>query len=332
MARHKIWALAALVCVIAGLVSPQAATATASSHQPLASTYAVPGNETFPEGVAFDQRTGFFYVSSLTNGTIFRGHLHRRQLEVFLPADQANRAHAIGLQLDGRGRLYVAGGESGKMFVYDTRTKALIRSFSTGRTDGIINDLAFDRSGDAYFTDSLQPILWRVRATDVRRSTTPGTAEAFMNFTGTVIEYEPGYSFNLNGIVADRDGRSLYTVQSNKAKLFRITLDSRQVEPVAINGTRPLTGDGMARLGKLLLVVVPERNALVTLRLDRSGLAATGVKEHTDPTLRFPTTAALTRDRALVVNSQIDKLFAQPPVPPELPFTVSGVPLTKLIG
>jgi Cu-Zn family superoxide dismutase len=44
-----------------------------------------------------------------------------------------------------------------------------------------------------------------------------------------------------------------------------------------------------------------------------------------DPTLRFPTTIDFARGRLLVVNSQFDK--RGPGLTPELPFTVSSIPL-----
>jgi len=43
--------------------------------------------------------------------------------------------------------------------------------------------------------------------------------------------------------------------------------------------------------------------------------------ETSDPSLRFPTTAAVSGKQLLVVNSQFDKRGGTP----ELPFTVSGI-------
>ena len=37
--------------------------------------YMLPGEEVFPEGVAYQSDTGDFYVSSTTDGTIFRGNV-----------------------------------------------------------------------------------------------------------------------------------------------------------------------------------------------------------------------------------------------------------------
>ncbi len=328
MVKQRILAIFVLFGLVGGPATPASASSVglAGRHGSTV-VYEVPGKEVFPEGVAFDERTGFFYVSGALDGTIYRGRLDRRSLEVFLPGGSDGRTDANGLKVDARGRLYVAGGASGMMFVYDTRSGALIRKFGTGRTDGFINDVAFDRRGDAYFTDSLAPVLWRVPAASVWPAATDGDAEAFLDLDGTAVRYEPG--FNLNGIVGSADGNALYTVQYNTGKLFRISLPQRTVAPVRVTGADLLSGDGMLRRGNLLLINVPDRAALDTVRLD-GPLDATGMNTYTDRTFRYPTTAAFARDRVLVVNSQFDKLIAG--LPPEIPFTVSGVRIGRALG
>src|SRR5215207_7987534 len=61
-------------------------------------SYILPGDAVFPEGVAFEQDTGFFYVSSTTDGTIFRGTLDSPEAEVFLAAGTDGRTTATGLE------------------------------------------------------------------------------------------------------------------------------------------------------------------------------------------------------------------------------------------
>ena len=52
-----------------------ASLAKSSTHGggPLPTRYVLPGSRVFPEGIAYDERTGLVFVSSTTDGTIFRG-------------------------------------------------------------------------------------------------------------------------------------------------------------------------------------------------------------------------------------------------------------------
>ena len=51
----------------------------------------------------------------------------------------ATGGSAVGLKVH-KGKLYVAGGATGAIKVYDLKTKALVASFDTG-PDGFLNDL-----------------------------------------------------------------------------------------------------------------------------------------------------------------------------------------------
>ena len=81
---------------------------------------------------------------------------------VFSPAGADGRTIATGIAY-ARGRLAVAGRQTGKAFVYGARSGRLISRMRTGlppkRT--WLNDVAFGAHGDAYFTDSTKPVLWR---------------------------------------------------------------------------------------------------------------------------------------------------------------------------
>src|SRR5918992_581011 len=107
------------------------ALAGAAAGDPRPSSYTLPGDAVFPEGVAFQPSTGFFYVSATGDGTIFRGHVSEPAAAEFLAGGEDGRTTAIGLEVDDT-RLYVAGGTTGRVWVYDTETEALLAAFSTG--------------------------------------------------------------------------------------------------------------------------------------------------------------------------------------------------------
>jgi sugar lactone lactonase YvrE len=323
----------ALLCTGAMLLVALATAGPAAAHERTGpsrtTTYTIPGEAVFPEGIAVDRRTGLFYVGSTTDGTIFRGHLKRPALEVFLPGGADGRTTAIGMKVDSRGRLFVAGGGTGQVWVYDTRSRALVRRFDTGRRAGatFLNDVAIARNGDAYVTDSLFPELLRIPAGAVRPTATPGTPEAFVNFTGTPAAYQPG--FNLNGIAPSADGKHLVLIASNTGKLFRLSLRNRQVSEIAVTGGPLPMGDGILLTGNLLMVSRNAAELVVSVKLDHDLDEGRVIAAYTDPLFMFPTTIALAGGRVLAVNAQFDRRAAG--LPPELPFTVASVPLGSVL-
>src|SRR5207253_8780130 len=121
-----------------------------------------PGDAVFPEGIAFQQSTGTFYVSGNNDGTIFRGNISDPVTSIFLPAGTDGRTTATGMKVDDDGRLFIAGASTGKIFVYDTNTGALLGQFYNNVATTFLNDIAITNNGDAYVTDSLDPKLYRV--------------------------------------------------------------------------------------------------------------------------------------------------------------------------
>jgi Cu-Zn family superoxide dismutase len=313
--RRPLLALSAAVALTA---SPAAAGADAArgGDRQRPTSYVLPGEAVFPEGIAFHRRTRSFFVSSTIDGTIFRGTLREPTASVFLPPGEDGRTTAIGLKAH-RNRLYVAGGGTGKMWVYDIRSREMIASFDNDLPATFVNDVVVTRTGDAYFTDSLSPYLYRVARSD------DGALrfERFLDFTGSPLVYTTG--FNLNGIAASRDGRFLVVVQSNTGRLFRIEVATRRVREIDLGGVRLTAGDGLLLEGRTLYVVRNALEQIVEVRLGRNLRRGRVVSTTTDPSFAFPTTIARAGGRLLVVNSQFDR--RAPGLAPELPFTVSAI-------
>jgi Cu-Zn family superoxide dismutase len=281
--------------------------------------YRLPGDAVFPEGVAFQPSTGDFFVSSTGDGTIFRGNVERAAAEPFLAPGADERTTAVGLKVDdARGRLFVAGGATGRLFVYDVRDRSLVASFDTGRQPTFINDVAVAPNGDAFFTDSQSPVIYRVFA-----GANGGLVfEPWLDLTGTAIRYQEG--FNLNGIEVSDDGAHLVVVQSNTGRLFRITIASQEVAPIDLGGESLTNGDGILLEGQILYVVRNQQGLIVKLRLADDLLRGTVESSTGDPSLAYPTTIARAGQRLLVVNSQFNR--RGPGLQPALPFTVASIP------
>jgi sugar lactone lactonase YvrE len=279
------------------------------------------GPTVYPEGVAVEKGTDRFYVSSNEHGTIFRGTLGATKTSVFLAPGGDGRSAANGITIGG-GRLFVAGLGTGYVFVYDLRTKKLLRRFDTrDGTPPAINDVVVAPSGDVYATDSARSLLFRLPASATGGGT-PRTLKVkpWRKLRGTIVP--TGQQFDVNGIVSSADGRYLLVVHTSSSRLFRIDTRTKAIAEVRLD--QPATvGDGLVLRGKTLYVICVAGVLKYRLATDLS--SGKRLSTTTDPSFRFPTTGAALGDRLLVVNSQFNRRgTAQGP---ELPFAVSDLPL-----
>ena len=281
--------------------------------------YLLPGADVFPEGIAAAGDT--FYVSSTSDGTVFRGRVGEEDLTPFLVGGADGRTTAIGLALDAkRDRLFVAGGATGRIWVYDTRDGDLIARFGTGK-GAFINDVAVAPDGTAYLTDSLRPLLFRVTPRQLRAG---GAAETRLPAFRDV---GPGIYrdwFNFNGIEVGNRGRALVVAQSNTGRLYRI--DPRAgggTVRIKLGNARLTNADGLVLRGRTLYAVRNSNEAIAKVQLSAGLSGGRLVGATRDPSFAFPTTADVAGGRLLVVNSQFDRREAEPG--PTLPFTVSAI-------
>jgi sugar lactone lactonase YvrE len=279
-------------------------------------SYALPGQQVFPEGVSYNEATGKFYVGSTTDGTLYEGDLASGEVTVFSEGGADGRTTAIGMKVDGNGDLWVSGGGTGQMFVYNTADGSLVASYTTPTVEQtFINDVTITPDGAAYFTDSFRPILFKI--SDMMG----GEAESWLDFTGTVLEY--GEGFNLNGIAASPDGRYLLVVHSGNGNLYRIDTDTQEVSQVDTGGADLTAGDGILLVGDTLYVSRNQFGQIVPVTVSEDFSMGTAGEPITDPSLIYPTTLAVADDSLLVVNSQFNNRGGTP----VLPFTVSRLPL-----
>src|SRR5215470_16513369 len=108
--------LAVLVVVVVTAALAPAAAAHHPSGSPFPKLIALPAGWQ-PEGIAIAHKT--FFVGSIPTGAVFRGDVRTGTGEVLVQPQQGRAA--IGLKVSRDGRLFVAGGPTGKAFVYDAR-------------------------------------------------------------------------------------------------------------------------------------------------------------------------------------------------------------------
>jgi len=326
---RRIVAVGTALAVSAGvLVAP--GPARASGGAPLPDRYVLPGARLFPESIGYQRATGAYFVGSLVDGRILRGSLVDGATGPFLPAGGDGRASAAGIKVDARGRLFVAGGATGAVWVYDVATRRLLARFADGVARGatLVNDIAVLPDGDAYVTDSLTPALYRVRADAGGRL----RFERWLSLTGTAITYYRG-GLNLNGIAASADGRYLVVNQTNTGLLFRIDIATKTVRAIDLGGYvdsgQPLVqtlthGDGIVLDGHTLYVARNATEQITAVRLAPDLLSGRVMARYTSPAFRFPTSIVKVGGRLLVLNAQLDRLAADRA--PDLPFTIVAMP------
>jgi sugar lactone lactonase YvrE len=254
-----------------------------------------------PEGIAVAGDD--LFVGSIPTGAIYKAAADTGEGSVFVPARKGRSA--IGLSV-ARHTLFVAGGETGRAYVYDTRSgdeKATYR-LTTGAT--FVNDVIATKEA-AWFTDSVNPVLYRI---PLHRDGTPGDASDVekVALSGD-IRYRSG--FNVNGIEATPDGEHLIIVQSNTGQLFDVDADSGEASRIALDGQRVPNGDGLLLDDRCLLVVQNMLNRVAVVKLDEDHSSGEVVERLTDPGFDVPTTIAAAGDWLYAVNAR----FSTTPTP-----------------
>jgi hypothetical protein len=277
-----------------------AATAASAGGQAFPERIELPDNFR-PEGIAISGDR--FFVGSIPTGAVYRGRLSSGDGSVFVQP-QNGRA-AIGMKLD-RGRLFVAGGPTGMAFVYNAFTGSDIASYQLSTGGSFINDVVVTRHA-AWFTDSLKPVLYRVPL-GLLGSPGPPSAVQTIALGG---DYTQGTGFNVNGIDATRDGRTLVIVQSNTGKLFTVETDGDAEEIALADEENVLQGDGILLVGRMLYVVQNRMNRIAKIALARDLESGRVLTHITNPDFDVPTTIAEFGKWLYAVNAR----FEPPPRP-----------------
>src|SRR5918998_4821109 len=133
------------------LVNPERATAHADFFPTL---IPLPDNW-LPEGIAIGFLP-FAYFGSRADGSIYRANLitgEGRRLPVPGPGTPS-----VGLKIDSRGRLFVAGGNAGNGRVVSAGTGEILASYQFTTATSFVNDVIVTPHA-AYFTDSRRAFL-----------------------------------------------------------------------------------------------------------------------------------------------------------------------------
>jgi sugar lactone lactonase YvrE len=284
--------------ILTGLVAVPTSADAAPSSEHRSDVIVLPGAAS-AEGIAKGHGSTFF-AGELFTGDIYRGNLRRGTAKKFIDAPDGR--NALGMAFDRRhDLLFVAGGQTGQAYVYNTRSGRTVASYQLGSAGtSLINDVTVTRKG-AWFTNSFQRVLYFV---PLNKHGRPGTFQT-LQLSGPAAQLSG--DFNLNGIRAANHGRTLIVAHSANGALY--TVNPRSGASAAIAGISVPNVDGIELSGRKLWAVQNASNQISRIRLNKKLTAGVVVKVITSDLFQTPTTAARFGKILAVVNAKFDTGF-----------------------
>lgn len=300
--RARLAALALAAPLVLGTAGPIAPAAEASPAAP-GRTHTPSGPDVLPLPAGFQPegitvgRGATAYLGSRADGDVVALDLRTGALRTVA---QGPGTASVGLKIDQRGRLFVAGGPAGEVRVIDARSGALLARYplTAAGQPTFINDVVLTRDA-AWVTDSRNAVLHRIPFG--RHGALPSAAEP-LPLSGDWVQ-TPGVN-NANGLTTTPDGDALLVVNSSNGLLYRVDTATGAARAVDLGGYVLTNGDGLLREGRTLYVVQNRLNTLAVLRLNRSGTRGELRTTVTGPAFDVPTTVARSGDRLYLPNAR----------------------------
>jgi hypothetical protein len=261
-----------------------------------------------PEGIAAGRGTTVF-AGSMANGAIARIDVRTGAVD---PAFAAGATGRVDTGLDyqrGADRLWVAGGPTGEVRVYDASSGDLLQTYSF--QSGFLNDVVVTRRA-VYVTDSLIQQLAVIPLGNGDAIPSPSAAFT-LPITG---DFVYGQGFNANGIVAFSG--YLIVPNSSTGQLFAIDPSTGASAELLPAGSVTFA-DGLELRGSTLYVIRNQLGILDVYGIRGSELRLLRTIEGAGTDV--PTTGAIVAGRLWVVNAR----FNTPPTA-ETPYWISQLP------
>ncbi|HLF26169.1 MAG TPA: superoxide dismutase [Anaerolineae bacterium] len=296
-----------LALVMAAALVPSRDVIAEGPHQTSPDVIELP-NGFQPEGIVTGRGTSI-YAGSLVAGAIYKADLRTGEGALLVPQQEGRVA--VGLGFDRRTNyVYVSGGPTGQAFVYDGATGAEVGVFQlTTESETFVNDVIVTQRA-AYFTDSFQPVLYRLPLLPGGRLPEPSEVETIPLGGDFQFVSDPG-AFNTNGIEATSDGKFLVIVNSAVGALYRVNPRNGEAKLIDLGGASMPNGDGLLLKGHRLFVVQNFLNQIAVVRLNDRLTSGEVRKTISNPSFDIPTTIASFGASLYVVNSR----FSTPPTP-----------------
>lgn len=280
---------ATLAALVLGLLPATAAQAKSIE-------YDLPRSGVLLEGIGVAPDRDTFYVSGVNDGgDVYRGEVGEEELELW---HDATGTTGRGIDVDEEGRVYVAGGPTGTVRIFDS-SGALLATVANGTAGSFLNDLWVGPDGSVYVTDSSLPIIWRIT-----EGPSGWQIDQWLDVSPTITYTAPTTDFDLGGIVTTRDDDALLTSQGTTGQLWRIDLVTQEIVEVDLGGAAIPNADGIVLKGKKLWVVQNFTRQVSMFTLDSDAESARLRRIQQTPADQTLTTAKLTKGRLLAVDSQ----------------------------
>jgi hypothetical protein len=282
-----------LSLVAAAALAMLVAAAPAAAAPPFPTRITLPSGW-MPEGITAGAGNTI-YVGSLAGGGVWAGNVRTGFGDILVPA-WGGAATGVEFEADAN-RLWVAGGPTGTVRVYDATTGDPLQQY-TFSPAGFLNDLVV--TDDAvYVTDSFNAWLDVIPLGPDDALPAP-TDVTTLPLDG--ITFETG-EFNANGIVAARGW--LLVVDSFTGGLFRVDPATGDATELSTGGVSVENGDGLELRGSTLYVVRNQNQLVDAFRLGPGLTSATPLGELTPfDVLSVPTTAAFQAGSVWAVNAR----------------------------
>jgi len=266
----------------------------------------------YPEGVAYNDKTNSFYVSSVKDATIGRVDA-AGNYKVFYQDKDLKSSYGMKVNT-AKNQLWICTGDANYSDYADTQThKKMIRLITIDLSSGkklqdinlsklyngkhFANDLAFDDKGNAYITDSYSPVIYKVDA--------QGKASVFAEN-----ELFKGEDVGLNGIAYNPQG-FLLTVNNGTGAILKVDINNPvNVTKVKINQLFP-GADGLLWDAQSNLVLIQNESLDKANQITSTdGWATAKIIAATSITDRFqhPTTGVLQGTKILLLNAKLNEL------------------------
>ncbi|HEY4276813.1 MAG TPA: hypothetical protein VGM91_01265 [Conexibacter sp.] len=239
---------------------------------------------------AMTDHNGALYVGSQADGSVLRVDVRTGEQTVLVPGHSGR--HANGLRFAGK-RLIVAGGTTGKIYVYNALTGRDVATHDVH--GGFVNGVGI-LGKTAYATDTIKHVVYALPTSGVGAVRT-------ITLTG---DWTPD-AFDLDGIIPA--GRELLTGQYGTGKLF--TVDAATGVSHAVQGVSVPTNDGLFLKGRTLFVA-ENSGKVQEVALNADMTAGRVVKTLPKHRLRDPTDVAVIGGRLYVLNPHNPQRRAPP--------------------